>query len=157
MNGHTPTPRFSIGTCAALAAMLRDRKARELAVKIGACLFPAGPERALAIALALGDWSATERWIKGTPEERAMMAELLEYVERYNPFGVDDDWPIALIRNQARSSNAPLLAAQLRWAADQIDAGAWEVRIERELVHAFRIAEGTAAWSDPRTELEVAA
>lgn len=157
MSTHRPRPRFQIQSFSALSAMSRSTAACELAARIGPTLFPAGPERAMATFLITGDRNIVDRWLQGTPEERDLMLELLYEVEHYNPFGNDREWPVALVRNQARRSSAPLLAAQLRWAADQIESGGPEHRIEREIHRAFRIAEGTADWADPKARLGVAA
>lgn len=154
---HTCQVVFAADSVAALSAVLRSVAARELAARIGRDLFPSGVERALAAWIVTGDTGSVERWLKGSVHEREAMRSLIAAVERYNPFGNDHEWPVALVRNQARRSNAPLLAAQLRWAADRIEAGAPEHRIEREIHRAFRIAEGTADWADPKARLGVAA
>jgi hypothetical protein len=134
-------PTVSFPSIAALSALLRSLPARDEAARYGPSLFPPGPERALAAAFITGDWTTANQWLKATPTERSRMSSLLRAVEGYRAPEGNEDWCVALVRNQAALAAAPLAAAQLRWAADRLDAGAPLSLVKRAVLEALDLVE----------------
>jgi hypothetical protein len=91
--------------------------ARDLARRHGPLMFPAGAVRTMSSAIIAGNpWLPVNPPPAFVAEARAITREL-----RYTSIPDAEDWAIHLVRLQIEDAHCPLLASELRSAADQVE------------------------------------